>query len=149
MDRIREILWAARDAGLVAGHFRGLLHTAIGRKITRPDGTVISVGVTWRELAAELKALRFDITLVAELGADPEVLAARDRERFWYSAIALAHVDSPEAFAEADKLAPKLAALGFIVSAGPAGATPTTSSPARARDKSKGKDDKSSAKKKK
>ena len=70
----------------------------------RPGGrSVLSAGVTWRELAAELKYLRFDPELVRELGTDPESLAARDRERFWYSAIALAKVDSREAVADAEQ----------------------------------------------
>src|SRR5262249_6242643 len=119
MDGIRELLSAVRDAGLAAGNFRGLLHIALGRKITRPDGTTPTVGVTWRALATELKNLRFDTELVREFGADPDALAARDRERFWYSAIALARVDSPEAVADAEKLAPKLRPLGFIVGPAP------------------------------
>ncbi|HSQ54438.1 MAG TPA: hypothetical protein VLM40_01735 [Gemmata sp.] len=130
MDGMRELLAAARDAGLVAANFRGLLHIAIGRKVSRPDGTLISSGVTWRELAAALKHLRFDTELVRELGADPDALAARDRERFWYSAISLARVDSPEAFVEADRLAPKLKNLGFIVGPPPAmAATPQSPKP--------------------
>jgi hypothetical protein len=124
MDGIRELLAAARDAGLAAGGFRGLLHIAIGRKVTRPDGSAASSGVTWRELAAELKALRFDTELVRQFGADPDALAARDRERFWYSAIAQARVDSPEAVAEAEKLVPKLAPLGFVVGPAPSGVAP-------------------------
>lgn len=124
MDGIRLLLTAVRDAGLLAGNFRGLLHIAIGRKVTRPDGTAISVGVTWRELAAELKNLRFDTELVRELGIDPSDLAARDRERFWYSAIAQARVDSAEAVAEAEKLASKIRMLGLIVGPAPAGTAP-------------------------
>src|SRR5262245_47239996 len=121
MDGIRELLAAARDAGLAAGNFRALLHIAIGRKVTRPDGSTASSGVTWRELAAELKTLRYDPELVREFGASPEALTARDRERFWYSAIALAKVDSPEVVAEAEKLAPKLEPLGFLVGPAPSG----------------------------
>jgi hypothetical protein len=126
MDGIRELLSAARDAGLAAGNFRGLLHIAIGRTVTRPDGTTLSTGVTWRAVAAELKTLRFDPELVREFGTNPDALAARDRERFWYSAIALARVDSPEAVAEADKLAPKLKPLGFVVGPAPSGVAPPT-----------------------
>jgi hypothetical protein len=127
MDGIRELLSAARDNGLAAGHFLGLLHIAIGRKITRPDGSLFSLGFTWRVLAQELKTLRFDQELVREFGADPDTLVARDRERFWYSAIALAHVDSHEAVQAADQLAPKLKNIGFIVGpppGAPAAATP-------------------------
>ena len=140
MDGIREFLSAVRDAGIVAGHFRGLLHAAIGRKITRPDGSTLSAGVTWRELAAELKHLRFDTELVREFGTDPETLAARDRERFWYSAIAAARVDSAEAVAEADRLAPRLKSLGFVVGPPPTGAAPPPARPKpepKAREKEK------------
>lgn len=149
MDGIRELLAAVRDAGLLAGQFRALLHVAIGRRIARPDGTVVSAGVTWRALAAELKALRFDTELVREFGADPDELAARDRERFWYSAISQAHVDTAEATAEADKLAAKLKTLGYVV--GPAPGTPAPSPPPKAKPaapKAKDKDDKSKKKKK-
>src|SRR5437867_1046684 len=60
MDGIRDLLEAARTNGLVTGRFRGLLHVVIGRTLTKPDGTRLSAGLTWREVAALLKALRFD-----------------------------------------------------------------------------------------
>ncbi len=119
MDGIRELLAAARDHGLLVGHFRGLLNIAIGRKVARTDGSVVSAGLTWREVAALLKQLRFDRELVREIGADPEALAPRDRERFWYSAIAQARVDSAEAVAEAEELVRPLKDLGFLVGASP------------------------------
>lgn len=131
MDGIRELLSAARDNGLAAAYLRGLLHVAIGRKITRPDGSLVSIGLTWRALALELKNLRFDQELVRELGLDPEALATRDRERFWYSAIASARVDSAEAVAAADLLVPKLKAIGFIV--GPPPATLVAAPPPKAK----------------
>lgn len=134
MDGIRELLETARDHGLVDGHFRGLLHIAIGRTITRPDGTVISTGLTWREVAAVLKLLRFDRELVRGFGADPDTLAPRDRERFWYSAIAQARVDSPEAVAEAEAVIGKLKNIGFIVGPLPSGLVRTaTPVPAKAK----------------
>ena len=120
MDGIRELLDAARVKGLAAGRFRGLLHIVIGRRITKADGTVVSNGLTWRELAPILKELRFDRELVREYGADPDTLAPRDRERFWYSAIALAHVDSPEANSEAESLIPEMKRLGFSIGPNPA-----------------------------
>ena len=66
MDGIRDLLEAARTNGLVAGRFRGLLHIAIGRTITKPDGTKLATGLTWRDVAALLKALRFDPELGRE-----------------------------------------------------------------------------------
>ena len=148
MDGIREFLSAVRDAGLAAGNFRGLLHIAIGRRITRADGSSVSAGVTWRALAAELKHLRFDTDLVREFGTDPDTLAARDRERFWYSAIALARVDTADAVAEADRLAAKLKPLGFLVGPAPAGAAPAPPR-AKADPKPKEKEEKPAKKKKK
>ncbi len=117
MEGIRRLLDTARAEGLVAGHFRGLLHVAIGRTVSDAAGTVLSRGLTWREAAALLKELRYDRELVREFGADPDALAPRDRERFWYSAIAQARVDSAEASAQADRLAAALKAHGFIVAA--------------------------------
>lgn len=146
MDGIRELLEAARDRGLAAGHFRGLLHIAIGRKITRSNGTVLSTGVTWRELAAVLKELRFDRELVREFGADPDALAPRDRERFWYTAIAQARVDSAEASADADALIGELKKLGFAVGPNPTGLPSTLK---KAEPKSKPKDEKPGKGKKK
>ncbi|MFO0825856.1 MAG: hypothetical protein U0792_22510 [Gemmataceae bacterium] len=157
MDGIREMLSAVRDAGLLNGNFRALLHVAIGRKVTRPDGSTLSTGVTWRALATELKALRFDQELVREYGADPDALTARDRERFWYAAIAVSRVDSAEATAEADRFALKLKSLGYIVGPSPSAPPPAApkAKPAEAKPKEKEKpkepekDDKAAKKKKK
>ncbi len=157
MDGIRELLSSVRDNGLAAAHFRGLLHIAIGRKITRPDGTIVSTGLTWRALALELKSLRFDQDLVRQLGTDPDTLASRDRERFWYAAIAAAHVDTQEAFIAGDQLAPKLKALGFQVGPPPTTHFPAASSRAKSSEakptappeKPKDKDGKNAKKKKK
>src|SRR5436305_102884 len=60
MDGIRELLEAARANNLVTGRFRGLLHITIGRTITKPDGSKLSSGLTWRSLATLLKTIRFD-----------------------------------------------------------------------------------------
>lgn len=135
MDGIRELLQAVLDRNLASGHLRGMLHIAIGRKITKPDGSVVSTGVTWRELAGLLKLLRFDKDLVEELGVDPESLAPRDRQRFWYSTIALARVDSPEAMTDAEHLIAPLAELGFVVGPAPTGtaAPPSLSTPAKSK----------------
>jgi hypothetical protein len=158
MDGIREMLSAVRDAGLLNGNFRALLHIAIGRKVTRPDGSTLSTGVTWRALATELKALRFDQELAREYGADPDALTARDRERFWYAAIAVSKVDSPEATAEADRFAPKLKSLGYIVGPSPSAPPPPPPAPkakpaeAKPKEKEKQKEpenDEKAAKKKK
>ncbi|MCS6865458.1 MAG: hypothetical protein RMJ56_07960 [Gemmataceae bacterium] len=121
MDGLRELLEAARANGLVTGHFRGLLHIAIGRRVTKTDGTKVSDGMTWRPLAALLKAMRFDPQWGREVGADPNTLSPRDRERYWYAVIAMAGVDSPQAVAEAEKLAEALKPLGYLVGPPPGG----------------------------
>jgi hypothetical protein len=138
MDGIRDLLDTAREHGLVAGRFRGLLHIAIGRTVTKPDGTKLSTGLTWREVASLLKSLRFDPDLGRELGADPDTLSPRDRERYWYAVIALARVDGPEALAEAEKLVGPLKDHGFIVVPAP-GAT-AAPSPAKGKPAAKEKD---------
>lgn len=131
MDGLREFIDVVRENGLVAGNLRGLFHIAIGRRISRPDGTVVSAGVTWRELANLLKGMRFDKDLVAEVGGDPEELSPRDRQRFWYSAITLSRPDSPEAHAQADRLAAAVKPLGFVVGPPPSSGGKRTAAPER------------------
>jgi hypothetical protein len=119
MDSLRELLEAVREQDVVPGRFRGLLHILVGRRITRADGTLVASGMTWRDLAVLLKRLRWDREAVRELGIDPAELAPRDRERFWYTAIARAAIDSREAAADADRLVQPLAELGFVVGPAP------------------------------
>jgi hypothetical protein len=137
MDGIREFLEAIRQHHLVEGRLRGILHVAIGRRITRTDGHVLSAGVTWRQLASVLKAMRFDKAFAAEVGADPETLSPRDRERFWYAVIAMSKVDSPEAKAQGDRLAAQVKPLGYLVGAAPTGGGPPPPPPADERKKKK------------
>jgi hypothetical protein len=101
---------------LAKGLLRGVLHICIGRTVVRTtDDAVLCTGVSWRELAALLKDSKFDRTLAVEVGADPETLHPKEREKFWYAVIGLAKVDSTAARDEADKLAKKLAAHGLGV----------------------------------
>ena len=146
MDGIRDLLEAARTNGLVAGRFRGLLHIAIGRTVTKSDGTKLSSGLTWRQVAAILKALRFDPELGRELGADPETLSPRDRERYWYAVIGLGRVDSAEAVAEAEKLVTPLKDLGYVIGPPPGGIAPAA--PAKAKPKVEKPEEKPKKKKK-
>ena len=115
MDGVREFLEAVRQHALAKGHLRALLHIVIGRKIAKPDGTVLSAGITWRELSELLRVIRWEREQVTELGLDPETLPPRDRQRYWYAAISAAGVDSLEARNQAQKLLPALAAIGFKV----------------------------------
>jgi hypothetical protein len=115
MDRLREFLDAVRDHGVATGHFRGLLYLLIGQPIHLADGTLVSSGMTWRALAALLKRQRWDREAVRELGLDPSALPPRDREKFWYTAIARAGITSAEAQASAQVVGQKLVPLGYVV----------------------------------
>lgn len=112
---MREFLDDLIQRGLAQGNLLGLLNVLIGRRIEKADGSAISAGLTWREAAGWLKKLRWEKDAVAELGLDPAQLPMRDRERYWYSAIAQAHVDSPQAAAAGSKLAVALQAAGYVV----------------------------------
>jgi hypothetical protein len=119
MDRLREFLEVVRQQGVTVGHFRGLLHILIGRRVTKADGTLVSAGMTWRELAAMLKKVRWDREAVRDLSLDPAALPPRDRLKFWYTAIAQAGVHSAEAATSADHLAQVLQGIGYEVGPAP------------------------------
>jgi hypothetical protein len=119
MDALGEFLADLKRQGLVQGHFLGLLHLLIGRQIAAADGTVLCRGLTWRDLAAALKKVRWDKASVRELGLDPAMLPPRDRQQFWYTAIASASVDSARAQTAADLLADLLRAQGYRIGAAP------------------------------
>jgi hypothetical protein len=121
MQGTLRLLEVVRDEKLASGLLRGLFHIAIGRSVTAADGSAVSGGVTWRELATLLKDAKYDKELVREFGADPDALAPKDREKMWYHAIGLAKVDSADARAQAEKLAVALKPLGFVVGPAPGG----------------------------
>jgi hypothetical protein len=121
MDRLRQFLDVLKTHETATGQFRGLLHLLIGRRIHLADGTEVSSGMTWRELAAALKKARWDREAVRELGLDPATLPPRDREKYWYTAISRASVLSPDASASADALIEPLRALGYEVGPAPGG----------------------------
>ena len=72
-----------------------------------------------RTLAELLRKMRWDKDVVRELGLDPDALPPRDRQRFWYLAIAAAQVDSPAATARGDALAEALRRAGYTVGPAP------------------------------
>jgi len=115
MDRLREFLDAVREQGHAAGNFLGLLHVLIGRRITTADGAEVSQGLSWRDVAALFKKVRWDREAVRELGLNPDDLSPRDRQRFWYQAIAQAGVDSARASAAGDRLGQAVQASGYVV----------------------------------
>ena len=119
MDGLRPFLDSVRKHRHARDNFLGLLHVLIGRRICSVDGNAISEGLTWRQTAALLKKVRWDKAAVGLLGLDPKLLPARDRERFWYAAIALAQVDSAVACTAGDRLATQMKPAGFQIGPGP------------------------------
>ena len=117
MDALCELLEDLKHQGHCAGHFLGLLHILIGRRLTKADGTLISPGLTWRDLAALLKKVRWGKESVRELGLEPKQLAPRDRQRYWYLAISRARVDSPAALQAGERLAIILRQKGYVIAA--------------------------------
>jgi hypothetical protein len=122
MERLRELLELLRKKGTARGNFLGLLHLLIGRRIVAADGTIVSNGVTWRELATLLKRVRWEPEAVREVGLDPANLPLRDRQRYWYTAIARAGVDGPEAAARGEHLTAAFRGLGYVVGPAPGAA---------------------------
>ena len=115
MDAVSEFLNTIRAKNLVRGHFRGLLNVLIGRRIAGPDGTVVSAGMTFRDVASLLKKLRWEPDVVSELGIDPASLPPRDRQRFWFLAICQAQVDAGSARAAGDALVALLEIEGYKI----------------------------------
>jgi hypothetical protein len=119
MDALQSFLEDLKRLKVSEHHFLGMLHILIGRKVTREDGTLVAVGMTWRELAALLKKFRWNKDAAKKLGLELEDLAPRDRERFWYMAISRAQVDSAEARQDAEQLAEVLKSHGYVVGPAP------------------------------
>ncbi len=119
MDAVHDFLDALRQHSLDRGNFLGVVNVVLGRRIQKADGSLVSAGITWRELSALLKKLRWDREAVRELGLDPDALPPRDRQRFWYSVIALAGVDTDKATAAGDRLAEAVQAVGYVVGPAP------------------------------
>lgn len=119
MDALAAFLEELRHGGHTQGNFLGFLNVLIGRTITRhEDSVIISKGLSWRDLANGLKKARWDPEAVRELGLDPDDLPPRDRQRFWYGAIAHAHVDARQAVQAGERFVELLRGLGYA--AGPA-----------------------------
>lgn len=115
MDGLKTFLEDVLRNDRAKGHFLGLLHILIGRTILQKDGTAISKGLTWRDAASLLKAVRYDPDAVRELKIDPATLPPRDRQRFWFQAIAQADVASAAAIQDADRLTPLLEKAGYVI----------------------------------
>jgi hypothetical protein len=119
MDALRGFLEALKRHATAGQNFLGLLNVLIGRRIEKADGKVVSTGVTWREAAALLKKVRWDREAVRQLGLDPAGLPPRDRQKYWYTAIAHAAVDSAQATEAGDRLALDFQGSGYVVGPAP------------------------------
>src|SRR5262249_43144642 len=108
-----------KQQGHAQGNFRGLLHVLIGRHIEKADGTLVSNGIAWRELAGLLKKVRWEKEAVRELGLEPSQMPPRDRQRYWYVAITQAQVDSEEEIQAGDRLAEAVQSLGYRIGPAP------------------------------
>ena len=96
--------------------FLGFLHVLISGALVDDMGGRPFPGQSWRDLASVLKKVRWDPTMVRQMGIDPAVLPPRDRERFWYQAICMAKIDSLDAKRSAVKLKGWLDKFGYKVS---------------------------------
>ena len=112
MTPLHELLERLRDQNLAVGRFRGLLYVLVGRRLHHGE-TILSQGLTWRELAALLKKVRWPPESVRELGLDPADLPPRDREKFWYQAINRAGLTDPSAREQGEQLIAQLADDGY------------------------------------
>jgi len=119
MDQLREFLKIVEEREWGQGNLLGLLHVLIGRRITLEDGTAVSNGLNWRDLAGLLKRVRWDPQSVSQLGLDPAKLPPRDRQRYWYIAITQAGVNSAEAQEAGDRLGAAVQPFGYVIGPAP------------------------------
>src|SRR5215210_3682951 len=120
MDALSTLLEELKQGEQTQGNFLGFLNVLVGRRISGKGGVVISKGLSWRELSVWLKKVRWDPDQVKELGLDSDDLPPRDRQRYWYSAITRARLDSAEASKAGDQFAELLRGLGYDVGPAPA-----------------------------
>lgn len=119
MDVLRDFVGDLKRQGSARGNLLGMLNVLIGRQIRAANGTPISNGLTWRAVADLLRKARWDRDAVRELGLDPAALPPRDRQRYWYHAIARAGVDSARATEAGNSLAEFLRSAGYGISPAP------------------------------
>lgn len=114
MDDVATLLEWIRARDAARGRLRGFFHLLVGHTLKHGD-KMISAGMNWRDLSKMLKLFKFDRELVRELGLDPDALPPKDREKYWYLAIAAAEISGDRARAEALELAAELAKIGIAV----------------------------------
>jgi hypothetical protein len=115
MEGFLEFLLTIKLKNQAKGNFLGLLHVLIGRRIETSEGKEICTGLSWRMLAQAMKKVRWDKNAVGELGLNLKDLPPRNRERFWYMAIAQAQVGSEKAIQAGDRFAETLKKLGYRI----------------------------------
>ena len=115
MDALIDLFDLIKTKHLAAGNFLGFLNVFIGRRVSGPNGALLSAGFTFRELATWLKKVRWDPEQVHELGKNPDDLPLRDRQRYWFVAICSVRVDSPAAQKAGDIFAVALMEQGYVI----------------------------------
>ena len=118
MDALQVLFELLMQKDLTKGHFIGFINVLIGRRILFEDGTPVSQGLSWRDVATWLRKTRWDPDAAKELGQDPKALPPRDRQRYWFTAIAQSRIDSAAAREAGDRFAEILSKHGYQV-AGP------------------------------
>src|SRR5581483_348000 len=119
MDARLDVIHRIKRERWAQGNFLGLLNVLIGRRIEQGDGNLVSNGITWRELAALLKKVRWDKAAAKELPLEGVALPPREREKYWHAVIVHAGVASPAAVQAGDRLAVVLRQAGYMVSRSP------------------------------
>jgi hypothetical protein len=137
MDALPMFFESLKKNGLSKGHFLGFIHILIGRRIAQADGMLVSAGLGWREVAGWLRKIRWDPEDVRELGQEPGELPPRDRQRFWFTAIAQAEVGSAAASKAGDRFAEVLRKHGYEVGPPPKSADPATTANGKNTDEEK------------
>ncbi|MCI0641681.1 MAG: hypothetical protein L0Y72_25945 [Gemmataceae bacterium] len=115
MDALNPFFELVKKKALARGNLLGFLFVLIGRRIVNSKGETVSAGMTWRELSDWLKKIRWEPDAVRELGLSSDDLPPRDRQRYWYSVIARAGIDSPKAKLAGERFAEVLGQHGYQV----------------------------------
>ena len=117
MEALATLLDHIKKQGLATGNVLGFFHVLIGRHMQRGRTAKSSPPACPR-------AKLYELAQEGPLGHQPghraeyeaEELPPKDRQRFWYGAIAKAGVDSAAAAKAGDLFGRKLEALGYQVS---------------------------------
>jgi hypothetical protein len=114
MEGLRIYLQTVREKGYMQERLPAVLYIAIAGRVTAGP-TLLSAGSTWREVSEILKKLRIDKAWVTQLEVDPKALPARDRAKYWYTAIAQYSWGTQAMHTAALALGEELKAAGLVI----------------------------------